>query len=491
MTGEPLRPLDAAFLHVESPAQPMHMGSIGYFDGDALRDDEGRLRLDDLRAQIESRLHLVPKLRRRVVTSVLHEAPPTWVDDPGFDIADHVRSTRVRAPGSEDDLLARCEELLATPLDVGRPLWEVWMVDGLVDGRVALVTKLHHAMADGLSGVELVTVIFDIDEHPPAPVPARAWEPVPPPPVPLAMARDLGRLGAIPLRGALFGMDCLRHPVRHIRRATAIADALRTVATPRLVAPRLSINAPVAGGRRLAVVRLSITDLRTVRRQFGVTVNDVLLTVVANGVETLLTSRGESVAGREVHLLAPVGLEHHTERHELGNQVSALFVCAPLGVADPVARLRAVADDVGRDKVHHQQLVAKTALDLLEPLPQTALAGFSGLVRYQQVTNLVVTNVPGPPTPLYVLGAEMTEAVAFVPIAGNLSLGVAALSYGGALTLGVLADRAACPDLDQFAKGVELGAAELLEAARTAAAAGVEAARRSAVSSHAEPGPGA
>ena len=481
MSGEALRPLDAAFIHLESAAQPMHMGSIGYFDAAGLRDETGRPRLDDLRAQIESRLHLVPKLRQRVVASPLRQAPPTWVDDAGFDIANHVRLVRVPAPGSEDQLLAVCEDLLATPLDLDRPLWEVWMVDGLADGRMAIVDKLHHAMADGLAGVELVTVIFDFAQPPEGP--ARAWEPAPPPPGALAVARDLGRLAAVPLRGALFALDCLGHPLRHLGRAARVADALRSLTGPHLLAPRLSINVPVTAGRRLAVVRLSLDDLRQVGHRFGVTVNDVLLAIVARGVGTLLASRGEPVSGREVHLMVPVGFEHDTEHHVLGNRVSALVVRAPLGPLDPVARLRAVADDVGRDKVHHQQLAAQAAFGVLEPLPQRALAGVTGMVGHQPLVNMVVTNVPGPPVALSALGATMTEAVAFVPIAGNLSLGVAALSYLGQLTLGVLADRSGCPDLDEFAKGLSLGAAELVEAARHAAAEADDAARRAARSS--------
>ncbi|MGP8060586.1 MAG: wax ester/triacylglycerol synthase family O-acyltransferase [Acidimicrobiales bacterium] len=483
MTGEALRPLDAAFIHLDSAAQPMHMGSIGFFDGAGLRDGSGRPRLDDLRAQIENRLHLVPKLRQRVVASPLREAPPTWVDDDRFDIANHVRLAEVPAPGSEDQLLAVCEDLLATPLDLDRPLWEVWMVDGLAGGRVAIVDKLHHAMADGLAGVELVTVIFDFDVAQPAPRPAPAWEPVGEPPAGLKVARDLGRLAAVPLRGALFALDCLGHPVRHLGRAVRVADALRSLTGPHMLAPRLSINVPVSKGRRLAVVRLSLEDLRQVGHTFGVTVNDVLLAVVARGVGTLLASRGEPVTGREVHLMVPVGFEHDTEHHVLGNRVSTLVVRAPLGALDPVARLRAVADDVGRDKVHHQQLAAQAAFGLLEPLPQSALAGVTGLVGRQPLVNLVVTNVPGPPVALSALGATMTEAVAFVPIAGNLSLGVAALSYLGQLTLGVLADRSGCPDLDEFAKGLSLGAAELVEAARHAAAEADDAARRAARSS--------
>jgi WS/DGAT/MGAT family acyltransferase len=414
------------------------------------------------------------------------------VDDPSFDITHHVRHARVPPPGGEADLLALAEDLLGTPLDLTRPLWEVWLVDGLADGRVAVIDKIHHAMSDGLGGVELVTVIFDLEARPPAPADGEVpeWRPERPPPVPLAAARDLGRLATIPLRAGLFGIDCLRHPVRHTRRALRLADALSTVARPSLLAPRLSINAPVHPGRRLAVVRLSLSDLHAVGHQFGVTVNDIVLTVVASGVGALLESRGQPVHGREVHLLVPVGLVHDTGHgHTLGNEVSALFVRAPLGLADPLARLRAVAADVGQDKVHHQQLVAQCTLGLLDPLPQSALGAVSGLIGRQPVFNLVVTNVPGPPVPLYVLGEPMTEAVAFVPIAGNLSLGVAALSYCDAINLGVLADRDACPDLDEFAKGLELGAAELLSAAGAAKAEADEAAHRSAVASHAEPGP--
>lgn len=459
-----LKPLEAAFVQFESERAPLHMASICLFEGDHLRDDRGRIRLHDLRQLIERRLHLVPALRRRLQPAFLGGAPPTWVDDEQFDIARHIVEAKLRHPGGERELLARCAQLLAHPLDRRHPLWRIWVFDGLADGRVPMLVALHHAMADGLAGVAVATVLFDMapDAEPPGPPPP--WHPVAPPSGPLAALEDLARLAVLPARAGLSLLWAARHPTTALHRAEEVADAMGSVFNPRLVAPRSSLNRPIGKGRQLAVVRQPIDQVRRVSARFGTTVNDVLLAAVGVGLGDLLASRGERVADHELQVIVPVALSRHEDK-STGNAVSALFVRVPLGPVDPVERLRRVAAAVAYDKSHHQKLVATVVLGLLAPFPQQLMAAIAAVIDHQPITNLIVTDVPGPPVPFYVLGDRLAEVIPVVPIVGNLTVGVAALSYDKQLALGLLADPSACPDLEVLAEGVRRGFAELVEAA--------------------------
>ena len=452
--AEALTPLDASFLHVESERTPMHMVSIGIFEGPPLHDADGTLRIHDIRGLIASRLELVPKLRQRAATGLLGEAPPAWVDDPDFDIAEHVRVQRLRPPGTEVELRHLCAELIAIPLERTRPLWELIFVEGLTGGRVALVEKLHHSMADGLAASELATVLLDLSPVPPQPGKgAPPWAPAIRPPAWRSAADDLIRLGTIPARVAkLYGRSVL-HPVRTMGQLGDLGRALATLLTPKIFAPRSSLNAQITDARSVEFVRMPFREVRHVADTFNVTINDVLLAIVAGGLHDLFKSRGELSGNSELQALVPVGLVN-AEGRGLANDVSALFVRLPIGTDDPVTLLRAVSAEVGEDKRRHQALAAITVLRLLEPLPQGVLAVAAEIVQHQRFFNLIVTNVPGPPVPLYALGSKLLEAFPIVPLAGNQSLAVAALSYEGQLNLGVLSDPVACPDVEVFCAGV-------------------------------------
>jgi WS/DGAT/MGAT family acyltransferase len=476
-----LSPLESAFVHVESRRAPMQIATIGIFEGSRLRDADGRIRLAELRHAVEWRLHRAPSLRRRLQSARLGEAPPVWIDDPHFDIANHVAEARIDEPGGERELMDCCARLLTVPLDRGHPLWKVWVLDGMADGRVAMLIQMHHAMVDGLAGVAVVVaVLFDVAPDAPPPEPPPPWRLQPAPAWPVAVLSDLGRLAVLPLQAGAAALDAAFHPINTWRKGVAVADSLGSVFNSRLLAPRSSLNVPIGPDRRYTVVRQPMEGLRRVAGQFGTTVNDVLLAGVAGGFSALLSARGEEVEGKELQVLVPVGLSHSPDRHT-GNEVSALFVRVPLGVMGPAARLRRVADAVEHDKVHHQKLAAAALLGLLAPLPQSVFAGVGVLMDHQPVMNVIVTNVPGPPIPLYVLGDRLLEAYPVVPIAGNLSVGVAALSYEGQLSVGLLADPAACPDLDVLAEGMGRAFGELLTAAELAAAHG----RRAVALAHA------
>lgn len=459
-----LSPLDAAFLHLESPRTPMHYGSVGIFDGGPLTGPGGVLRLGELRAVIESRLAAVPKLRQRVRPGLFAEAPPVWVDDDSFAIENHVRQAAACAPGGEEELLAVVDDLMATPLDRERPLWELWFVGGLHGGRVALVEKIHHALADGLSGVEVASVLLDLQGRPPQLPPAPpSWSPAPPEGPVGVLRRDLNRLAALPAQAAAAAVHAARHPTRWATRAGALASGITTFAPTRLLAPRSTLNTRIGAGRRIVFVRQPLQELQAVQQAFGVTVNDILLTAVTGGIREVLLERGEQLDDREVQVLVPVGVSHE-EQGTLGNKVSALVVRLPIGVEGSAKRLRQVAAEVADHKRRHQAAVPALLLDLARPLPQVAIAGIAQLVQHQPLVNLVVTNVPGPPVPLYAMGARMLEAFPIVPLAGNLSVGVAALSYAGTLGLGLSAARDQFPELPLFAEGITEELAALVAA---------------------------
>ncbi len=449
----PLTPLDAAFLHVESERTPMHIASVGIFEGGPLYGADGTLRIDDVRRLIASRLDLVPKLRQRPAKGLLGEAPLVWLDDPDFEISQHVRVCQLAPPGTEIELCHLCAEFMAVPLEPTRPLWELTFVEGLSAGRVGLIEKLHHSMADGLAATELATVLLDLSSVPPQGEQVRPWRPDAPPPSWRAAVDDLVHLAALPVRAAKWYGQSILHPILRTREIVDLAAAVSTLATSKIIAPRSSLNKPITQARSVTLIRLPLEQVHDVARSFEATINDVLLTVVAGGLRDLLMSRNELTQHGELQVLVPVGLVN-AEGRGLANSVSALFVRVPIGIEDPVTVLKTVSAEVGRDKRRHQALAAGTALRLLEPLPQNLLAAAAGLVQHQPFFNLVVTNVPGPPVPLYALGARLLEAFPFMPLIGNQSLAVAALSYEGQLGLGVLSDPATCPDVEIFCGGV-------------------------------------
>ncbi len=440
----------------------MHMASVGIFESGPLYGADGNFRIDDVRRLIASRLDLVPKLRQHPSAGFLGEAPPVWLDDPDFEISQHARVCRLPSPGREVQLRHLCAEFMAIPLEPTRPLWELTFVEGLSEGRVALIEKLHHSMADGLAASELATVLLDLSPVPPRPEEVRPWRPEVRPAPWRAAVDDLVRLGGLPVRVAKWYGQSFLHPLRRTKEMAELGGAVTTLATSKIIAPRSSLNAPITQARSVAFIRLPFEQVHDVARSFEVTINDVLLTAVAGGLRRLLISRNETTENGELQVLVPVGLVN-AEGRGLANSVSALFVRLPMGMEDPVAVLKTVSAEVEKDKHRHQALAAATALRLLEPLPQAILAAAAGIVQHQPFFNLVVTNVPGPPIPLYALGAKLLEAFPLMPLVGNQGLAVAALSYEGQFNLGVLSDPISCPDVDVFCEGVRSDLKSLIE----------------------------
>ena len=457
-----LSSLDASFLHLESISTPMHVGSLGIFDGAPFFDASGRFRLAEVRALVASRLHLIPRFRRRLMTVPMDQGRPIWVDDPHFDLSYHVRLTALPAPGSWSQLLTLTGRIEAQLLDRSRPLWELWFVEGLAAGRVALVQKTHHALVDGVSGVDVATVLFDFSPEPTRLDP-EPWQPVPGPSSARLLTDSLVERSTEPAELARTVRGLTRSPQRFAARAEQVTRALRSLVAGGPIAPKTSLNREVGRARRFRGVRVSLDDVKAVRRSAGGTVNDVVLTGIAEALRRRLVARGETLPDH-LRVLCPVSVRDEGEHLDLGNRVSAMFVDLPLGDPDPLARLRSVAATTADLKEREQAVGAAFLLDLTHYAAPTILGLAARLVHRQPFVNLVVTNVPGPQVPLYCMGARLEEAYPIVPLSQNLSLGVAILSYCGTLHIGLYADADSWPDLDDLVADVETAFADLRQA---------------------------
>lgn len=453
---ERLTALDAAFLRIERDGLPVHIGSVGTFEAAPLLDERGELRLDELRAQVSSRLDGLPRLRRRIVQPALGLGRPCWVDDPAFDVANHLDSVELPS-GDLDDLRHHAEELTAQRLPEDRPLWHLRFVTGLRAGRVGLIQRVHHALVDGVSGVDVATVLLDLtpDAEPLRP---STWAPAPAPSPSELAATGLLEHATTPLRTVRALTDAARHPVRWAGRMVEVAEAIGTLAADGPVAPRSSLNRSIGGGRALTWISTPLDEVKQAGRAHGATANDVVLTAVAEGLRALELDRGAAITGDHVlKVLVPVSLRATDQRGTLGNRVGALVLRLPIGIADAIERLHAVARATERLKARREGPTAQRLAATADRLPAALVGPVARLTDHQRVVNVIVTNVPGPAAPLYCRGARMLEAFPIVPLGGNLALSVAILSYDGALTLGITTDPELVPDVDVVRQGIEAG----------------------------------
>jgi diacylglycerol O-acyltransferase len=461
--GDRLTAVDAAFLAQEGPNSHMHIGAVALFEGPppAYRDFCNHIR---------GRLHLVPRYRQKLAVPPLETGRPLWVDDPSFNLEYHVRHTALPSPGSEEQLRALAARIHSQRLDRNKPLWELWLVQGLEDGRFALISKTHHALVDGISGVDLATVIFDLEPVPPAiPHEGEPWSPQPEPSAAQLAARGLAGLLRAPLAIAGRAAEAIAHPQETVEMAREAVEGLAEVAWAGLnAAPPSPLNVPIGPHRRLAFVPNDLADFKLVKNALGGTVNDVVLTVVAGGLRRWLQSRGVRVDGLELRGLVPVSTRTQDQRHQLGNRLTVMRGPLPVYIADPTARLRVVRRAMDGLKESKQAVGAEVLTSLEQFAPPTILAQASRLNFSTRLFNLLVTNVPGPQVPLYVLGRELQDLypIAFLP--RDHALAVAIMSYNGRLDFGLLADYDAMPDLDDLAADLAAARDELVAAARKA-----------------------
>ena len=453
-----LSPVDASFLHQERRVSHMHVGALVIFDGPPPSRD-------DFVEHIESRLHLVPRYRQKLAFPRFGMGRPVWVDDPCFNLEYHVRHTALPRPGSFEQLRKLTGRIYSQRLDRSKPLWETWLVQGLEDNRFALITKTHHSMIDGISGVDLASVLFDLE-----PVP-RHVEPEPWTPQPLPSGAELiadGVRDAVraPLGLAQRAAGAIQSPGRALRNAREAAEGIGEVLWAGLnPAPQLPLNVPIGPHRRIERVVAQLSDLKTIKAELGGTVNDVVLAVVAGALRSWLRSRGVRTEGLELRGLVPVSIRAEDEHGELGNRIAAMRGPLPVYVDDPVERLRVVTEAMAGIKESKQALGAEVIAGLTGFAPPTILAQASRLNFSTRLFNLIVTNVPGPQFPLYLLGRELQEVVPLAFLPEDHAMAVAIMSYNGIVDFGLLGDFDAMPDLDFVADAIDESLRELLAAA--------------------------
>jgi diacylglycerol O-acyltransferase len=456
---ERLTRLDASFLYLEEPDTPMHVGGVLVLE----RPPGG---VEALARLVAARLPLVPRYRQRVAEVPGHLADPVWVDDSDFDIDYHVRRSGLPRPGTETQLLDLVSRLTSRPLDRRRPLWEAYLVEGLSGDRVAVVTKTHPALVDGLSALDIGQVLLDVDPDAPTP-PVEEWRPRRPPSGARLVWGALDEYARRPSRVVDTAWGAVIDVRSTAARLTGVAGGLlRTARKTIMSAPSSPLNASLGRQRRVAVARAELDDLKRIRKAHGGTVNDVLLTVVTGALREWLLSRGEPVVvGTSVRALVPVSMRD--EDAAATNRVSSYLVDLPVGEPNPRVRLARLSYAMRGIALHGQSVGADSLIALTGFAPPTlhALGARAARGLSRRLFNLVVTNVPGPQLPLYAAGSRMLEVFPVVPLARGQGLAIGMTSYDGRVFFGLNADRDGVGDVDVLADLIEQEVGELVETA--------------------------
>jgi WS/DGAT/MGAT family acyltransferase len=452
---ERLSVLDELFLHLEGPNTHMHVGAAVVFEGPA--PDYG-----DLLDAFETRLQMVPRFRQKLAFVPFGVGRPAWVDDTHFNLEYHVRLTALPAPGDMSKLKRLTARIMSQQLDRTKPLWEIWVVEGLASDRFAIVSKTHHCLVDGVSGADIMTVLLDLTDEP-QDVEKKKWRPAPEP------TADQLLLDALRERVTSPG-----EVIRTVQSATTnprsipgkIVDNLKAlgefVGGTLDLAPPSSINRAIGPHRRFETVLANLDDIKAIKNHFNGTVNDVVVSIVTGGLRRLLKGRGERVDNLTLRGMIPVSVRVDKDQGSLGNRVASMWASLPVYEGDPVRRLQLVHEEMRTLKSSGQAVGAQVLTSIGEWAPPTIVAQASRLVARQRAFNLVITNVPGPQIPLYMQGREMLEVYPVVPLSGNTTIGIALLSYNGSIGFGLLGDYDSAPDLGVLAEGIEKSLTELL-----------------------------
>ncbi len=455
---------DASFLVFEGSNTPMNVGGTSVFDGKALMTREGGVDVERIKRYIASRLHLIPRYRQRLAYIPV-QRQPVWIDDERFNLDYHVRHIALPRPGDERQLKWLSADILSRPLDRQRPLWELWVVEGLDGDRFATITKAHHCMVDGISGVDVATVTMrttaDARIEPPRP-----WRPRRAPSSVELLRDEVLRRARFPL-------------ARGVAAAVVPANLLRTDLTERLGAvwsmvraglqgaANTPFNQPTGAYRRFDWLSLDLRQVKEVKNQLGGTVNDVVLATVTGAVQRFLRRRHVSLRGLDFRVAAPVNMRAPGDR-TLGNRVSVWLTQLPIQEVDPRRRLAKVCEVTTRLKQTKQELGADVLMQVADWTGPALVTLGAQFARRVSPFNLLVTNVPGPQFPLYMLGAQLLEGYPLVPLFENQGLGIALFSYAGRLCWGFNADWDLLPDVHAFVEDVDASFAELRQAARPA-----------------------
>jgi diacylglycerol O-acyltransferase / wax synthase len=458
-TRDRLTGLDASFLHLERDSAHMHVAGCAVFKGTAPAYEE-------LVEQIYSRLHLVPRYRQRLAFVPLNQGRPVWVDDPHFQVRYHVRHTALPRPCDEEQLKRLAGRVFSQPLDRARPLWELWLVEAVAGDRFALLSKTHHALVDGISGVDIATVLFDSSPDPmPVAPPDHEWAPRPLPSGVQLLAEALLERATVPAEIIGGARAALRGPLSVANRARAALGGVRAMASTGLqAAPPSPFNVRIGPHRRFTWVNGDLSEFKVIKNKFGVTLNDVVLAVVAGALGRYMRLHGHDTGGLELRAMVPVSIRADIERGALGNRVAAMWAPLPVGLTDPVERLVTVSHAMDGVKESGQAVGAQVLTRLSGFAPPTIMAQAARLQTRQRLFNVVVTNVPGPQHPLYLLGRELETMCPMVPLTENTALGIAILSYNGQLNFGLLADFDALADVERLAQELRASTRETFEA---------------------------
>lgn len=466
LVGTRLSALDASFLHLEDHGAHMHVAAIMTFAGAPPAYDEF------LRA-IAGRLHLVPRYRQRLADVPYGQGRPRWVDDPHFNPEYHIRHAALPAPGSEEELKRLAARLFGQRLDRSKPLWEILLVEGLQEDRFAIISKTHHALVDGVSGVDVVSILFDVGpEASDAPPPAEPWLPRPIPTRTQLLGEALLERCTVPAEALRGVLAITRTPRQVARRLARGAAGMGSMALSGLSpAPRTPLNVRIGPHRRYTWVDADLARFKAIKSALDGTVNDAVLTAVTLALGRWLRDRGEPTDGLVLRAMVPVSVRADAERGALGNRVATMWAPLPVGVEDPAACFAQIAASMRSLKESGQAVGAEALTSLADFAPPTILSQAARLQTRQRYFNLVVTNVPGPQVQLHLLGRPMQAIYPVVPLALNQALGIAIMSYDGRLGFGLLADFDALADVEAIAARLRSAIADLdaAAAARTTA----------------------
>jgi WS/DGAT/MGAT family acyltransferase len=448
--------LDSSFLHLENDATHMHVAACAVFEGRPPSYEE-------LLGVISERLHLIPRYRQRLAYVPLDQGRPVWVDDPHFHVSYHVRHAALPRPGGDQQLRRLCGRVFSHALDRSRPLWEVWLVEGVDENHFAILTKTHHALVDGVSGVDIATVLFDASPEPlPVSQPAQPWDARPLPTSSQLLAEALLERTNVPreiVRGVRTVIDRPQQVVGKVGQALAGLGALASAGLR--MAPDTPFNVRIGPHRRFTWIKAELAEFKTIRHALGGTVNDVVLTVVAGALGRYMRLHGHHTENVVLRAMVPISIRSEIERGGLGNRVSAMWVPLPVGLVDPVDTFTQIRAAAAATKESGQAVGAQVLTGLSGFAPSTIVHQAARLQAHQRLFNLVVTNVPGPQRPLYLLGRELQAVYPMVPLAHNTALGIAILSYNGQLNFGLVSDYDALADIEALADELSASLEEL------------------------------
>ncbi len=462
-----LSALDSAFLHLEDNSTAhMHVASVMVFEGKAPTPQQ-------LVDHVLSRLHLVPRYRQRLVYVPLGQGRPVWADDPYFNPRYHIRHTALPRPADEVALKRLAGRLFSQRLDRSKPLWEIWLVQRMSGGRFALIAKTHHALVDGISGVDITTVLFDVAPDPPVLPRARApWTAKPLPGRAKLLGEALLERSTVPAemtRGTRAMLRAPRKALSQVKEAVASVGAT-TVAGINAPAPPSPFNVDIGPHRRYTFLDADLERFKAIKDSLAGTLNDVVLASVSLALGRYLRRRGHDTNGLVLKAMVPISVRSSSQRGALGNQVAAMWAPLPVGIKNPVECLQQIVHSMEDVKKSRQAVGAQVLTNLAGFAPPTILSQAARLQARQPFFNLVVTNVPGPQFPLYLLGRRLRVLYPVVPLARRQALGIAVMSYDGHLGFGLLGDYDALPDLEDIVQDLKWAIGSLARAASSRAA---------------------